>query len=167
MRSPTYEEEEEFLRESNAIEGVYDAGSLLDSLAAWRYLRSKTVLTIPIVLEVQRILMENQPIPSTDKGAFRTCRIFVGNHEGVRWQHIPLAVQDWIGLMNFPVDYDKDGKEHHSKKLHVTYEKIHPFLDGNGRTGRMFMNWWRLNNKLPLLTIKESEKEDYYVWFND
>ena len=51
--------------------------------------------------------------------------------------------------------------------LHVKYEKIHPFADGNGRTGRMFMNWTRLKrNNEPLLIIHEGEEQrEYYGWF--
>jgi Fic family protein len=58
--------------------------------------------------------------------------------------------------------YPENWKDHH-----IRYEHIHPFVDGNGRTGRMFMNWERLKAGLPLLVIKESKKYDYYDWFKD
>lgn len=53
------------------------------------------------------------------------------------------------------------------KNHHVEYEIIHPFVDGNGRTGRMFMNWERLKGGLPILVIHEGEEQqEYYKWFN-
>ena len=54
-----------------------------------------------------------------------------------------------------------------AKASHIAYERIHPFIDGNGRTGRMFMNWQRLKAGLPILVIKEKEKQEYYKWFNE
>ncbi len=63
---------------------------------------------------------------------------------------------------------DINCQEEWSQQLHVSYEKIHPFVDGNGRTGRMFMNWWRLTNGLPLLIIHEGDEQyNYYQWFQD
>lgn len=44
--------------------------------------------------------------------------------------------------------------------FHHKFEKIHPFMDGNGRTGRMIMNYILLNNKLPpTITHKKTRKE--------
>jgi len=50
--------------------------------------------------------------------------------------------------------------------MHINFEKIHPFIDGNGRIGRMLLNWQRVKLGLPVLVIKESEKQEYYKWFN-
>ena len=49
---------------------------------------------------------------------------------------------------------------------HIWFEKIHPFEDGNGRTGRILMNIQRLNAGLPLLIIHEGKEQmEYYKWF--
>ena len=70
--------------------------------------------------------------------------------------------QDWCRIR----DNGGDNFEYISKTLHVKYEKIHPFVDGNGRTGRIFMNWWRIKNNLPILVIHEGKEQmDYYKWF--
>lgn len=55
--------------------------------------------------------------------------------------------------------------EEHIKRDHIVFEEIHPFVDGNGRTGRMLMNWQRLDNNLNILTIWNKEKSAYYKWF--
>jgi len=44
--------------------------------------------------------------------------------------------------------------------FHHKFEKIHPFMDGNGRTGRIIMNYILLSNKLPpTITHKKTRKE--------
>lgn len=44
---------------------------------------------------------------------------------------------------------------------HIIFEKIHPFSDGNGRTGRMVMNYSLLENGLPPLIIDKENKGLY------
>lgn len=46
--------------------------------------------------------------------------------------------------------------------FHEKFEKIHPFYDGNGRTGRMIMNLMLLRVGLPPLIIKNKGRQDYY-----
>ena len=44
-------------------------------------------------------------------------------------------------------------------KLHMDYENIHPFPDGNGRTGRLLINYLLLyQNKVPLIVAFESRE---------
>lgn len=45
--------------------------------------------------------------------------------------------------------------------FHHKFEKIHPFIDGNGRTGRMIMNFILLKNKLPPFIIHKKTRKEY------
>ena len=45
--------------------------------------------------------------------------------------------------------------------FHHKFEKIHPFMDGNGRAGRMVMNCLLLKNNLPPTIIHKKRREDY------
>ena len=64
------------------------------------------------------------------------------------------------------------GKENYKNveeiiKSHIVFEQMHPFADGNGRTGRILMNIQMLNQEYPLLIIHEGkEQQEYYKWFN-
>jgi Fic family protein len=51
------------------------------------------------------------------------------------------------------------------KEAHIEFEYIHPFVDGNGRVGRMVYNAHRLLLGQPIHIIEESEKNEYYKWF--
>ncbi len=153
--------EKEFLEESNHIENVWDFRSLDQAIEAWKYLRRQKKLNTHVVCKTHKILMLHQLLAPNEKGYFRTKPVFIGGREcpvldDKGWNLI-TRVSHWCNLVNIGgID---------SKHLHVMYEKIHPFVDGNGRTGRMFLNWQRLQKGLPILVIKDSEKYKYYEWF--
>ena len=165
MKKYTKKEITEFLMESNAIEGVYGAESLKQAEYAWANLAKATKLTKGVILRTHKILMLKQPLLPDYKGYFRKCRVWIGGREGLKWELIPEEIEVWLKEMNrLPVM--KNNLEEISQKLHVGYEEIHPFADGNGRTGRMFMNWWRMRNNLPILIIHEGDEQmAYYQWF--
>ena len=50
--------------------------------------------------------------------------------------------------------------------FHHKFEKIHPFMDGNGRTGRMLINWILLSNNYPPLVIRKKNRTKYLSALN-
>ena len=50
--------------------------------------------------------------------------------------------------------------------FHAEYEKIHPFADGNGRTGRIILYKECLKNKILPFIIHDSNKVEYYYALN-
>lgn len=161
---------EDFLRESNAIEGIYDEDSLQQALYAWNYLIQEEQMTPSVILKTHKILMLHQPLSPDERGYFRKVAVSVGGNFCERWQNVPPLIQKWcINVNDMVINGQKESslfKEKMVKDHHVNYEHIHPFVDGNGRTGRMFMNWERLKIGLPLLIIHEGDEQmDYYKWF--
>lgn len=47
--------------------------------------------------------------------------------------------------------------------LHAKFENIHPFADGNGRTGRIIMNYFLVRNDHPPVIIHEEDRNMYYA----
>jgi Fic family protein len=150
----------EFLKESNNIENIFDDTSLADAVLSWEYVIKQPVLDIPTILKTHKLLMKNQPINDNERGYFRKRGVMIGGTYGLIPAMIPEMIANWTKLANRK-DVDKEAL----KRIHVLYEDIHPFIDGNGRTGRIFMNWQRLRMNLPILIIYAKEKHQYYSWF--
>ena len=47
--------------------------------------------------------------------------------------------------------------------FHHKFEKIHPFMDGNGRTGRMLMNYILLKNSYPPIILSKKDHSKYLI----
>lgn len=152
-------EEHVFLRESNAIEGVYDELSLEQAKRAWVYLTNHKSLTEKRILITHKILMDGK-LPPAQCGAWRTCDVWIGGRQGARWQSVPHLMSEWIKKAN-------KIRISEIRSSHVEFEHIHPFIDGNGRMGRILMNWQRKMYGLNLEIIYEDKKHEYYKWFQE
>ncbi len=120
----------EFLEQSNRIEGVYDAPSLEDAVEAWKFCIAQPKLTEAVVRETHKILMRRQNISEYDKGKYRVTTVYIGGKAAIDPVHISGALQTWLRKMKrLPANWEK---------MHVEYEKIHPFIDGNGRFAAPF-----------------------------
>lgn len=152
-------QEIEFLQQSNFIESEYDSIALDDAIVAWDYLKKQRKLTIANILQTHFLLMKR--LNGRIAGKVRTVGVRVGYRICPPFERVPALLDAWL------VGYGKVNTEKQIKKAHVEFEGIHPFEDGNGRTGRIIMNFQRIKNKLPILVIHEGEEQfEYYKWFN-
>lgn len=152
----------EFLEESNAIEGVYGKAALKQALLAWDFLMCHNSLTKRVILKTHAILMKDTDLEPKYIGKYRDCRVWVGGHEGLPSGDIEKEIKKWMyRTQESRIRVD-------SKDLHVQFEKIHPFVDGNGRIGRMLMNWTRIMiNEEDILILRANQRGEYYKWFKD
>lgn len=148
------------LRESNAIEGVHDDKSYVDAKAAWDFIIKFDKLNIQIIQETHKILMKNQPIEYREKGAWRTVPVYIA---GKKKDQPPLVIDSEIRSLLTRVN---EGMED-AVKLHVEFENIHPFIDGNGRMGRIIMNWQLVKHQGRLIIYYEELKNEYYRIFDE
>lgn len=158
---PTYKNTLLMLRESNAIEGEFDRGSLITAHRAWKFLIAQDTLCTECILIAHRILMANHDIPNKYKGEWRDVPVWIGGQ--MKSQSRPVLqslMEDYVEDLNhLPEDY---------LRMHTRFEAIHPFIDGNGRIGRMLLNWhsMKLENKL-IVFLAQDKHETYYPIFDN
>lgn len=151
----------DWIRESNLIEDVNDRKEDARCARAWEWLADQKELNTDIILELHRRIME-KALPKW-AGKWRKSRVWVGHREGAPWPEVPTLIFKWLALWTSRKFNNDAGK--YIQTAHVDFERIHPFLDGNGRTGRMIMNWQRVRADLEPLCILAAERRTYYDWF--
>lgn len=149
----------EFLQQSNYLESESRPIAFDDAVLAWKYLNEKKNLTVNRILETHRILLAN--IDKENAGKIRECSVWVGRRVCPKPYTLPALLEGWIKV------HGQASSDEQIKQAHIAFEEIHPFVDGNGRVGRIIMNWQREKNNLPILIIHEGfEQREYYKWFN-
>ncbi|MEK6910419.1 MAG: Fic family protein [Nanoarchaeota archaeon] len=96
-------------------------------------------------------------------GKYRKLQVFI---RGVNW--LPPKPKEVSKEMQILLSwYSKNKNTLHPLILtayfHSAFETIHPFIDGNGRVGRLLMNFILRKNKYPMINIPNKSKYIYYA----
>lgn len=164
----------EFLRESNAIEREFSEEALEDARSAWNFLLDKATLEEEDLLEAHRLLMHR--LYPAIAGNYRDCDVRIGSVRKyfISRNLLSHEVQEVLNAMRLSLAMDPGAPERAdevkaewARNCHVRFEYVHPFVDGNGRIGRLLYNWHRLKLGLPLHVIHTGmDQEEYYTWFD-
>ena len=118
-----------------------------------------------LVLDFQRILTKN---------TYDTRRWRLGERPGEYKKHDYVTGKEEIGaspeeveeemreLLEDIQDFPKEKALTAAAFFHVKFENIHPFADGNGRAGRLLMNYLLVLNNHPPIIIHEEDRKAYY-----
>lgn len=124
--------------------------------------KENTPLSESIIRQIHYLVLADK---REDRGVYRkiSVRIMGAHNELVQ----PYLIQPRMEqlLYNYA-----ESTEHIVTKLarfHIEFESIHPFIDGNGRTGRLLVNLELMKAGYPPIDIKFTDRMAYYNAFDD
>lgn len=100
--------------------------------------------------------------PTEGPGSFRQHNIqpFPGGMKPPDWPDVPALMSDWVRRASELRDAEGPFAEALAA-LHADFERIHPFLDGNGRVGRLLTNLLVIRMGYPPAIIRKAERTRY------
>jgi len=121
-------------------------------------------LTLEMILSLHKMLMSN--IRDEVAGRFRQDNEFVrvGNHIAPNPKEVIERLEKMLA------EYNAASHENIIKriaKLHLTFEYTHPFVDGNGRIGRVINNYLLIRDGFVPINIKFIDRKKYYEAFKE
>ncbi|MBI5122253.1 Fic family protein [Candidatus Roizmanbacteria bacterium] len=116
-------------------------------------------LSIDMILFLHKMLLTS--IRDEVAGRFRKDNemVRVGNHIGIPPEFINQRIGENIAQFNADTITPHI---HKIARFHTEFESIHPFIDGNGRIGRVLNNYLLIRAGFPPIIIRNKEKQRYY-----
>lgn len=138
----------ETINHRDAILFVEDLVSDKESLSEWN------------IKNIHALILKE--IDNQNAGKYRSENVVVSGakHMPPRHYEISLLMQKLIA------EYHREWTGYHpvvrAALLHGEFVKIHPFIDGNGRTARLLLNFELMRNGYPPIIIKNDQRAQYY-----
>ena len=165
----TLEETEKILLEMTlsrnvSVREVFEAKNLARVIACKRDKAKSEPLDENLLLLLHNMLMGG--IDDSIAGRFRRQGEFVrvGSHIAPAPEHVGRMVNEI--LLVYANDLDNYFLDKIAR-FHLDFENIHPFCDGNGRIGRVLINFQLLALDFPRIIIHNKEKQTYYRAFGE
>ncbi len=147
-----------------SVQEVFEAKNLARVM---EYTRSKAMeleLSMDMILLLHKMLIGN--INDAIAGRFRTTGEYVrvGTHIAPAPENVERMIE--AILLEFSADHHNYFADKIAK-FHLDFETVHPFCDGNGRIGRVIINFQLMRSGFPCIIIRDKEKRIYYASFNE
>lgn len=153
---------------------VREASNYVDAMQrGLERLRSGFPLSLRLIREIHKVLMQNARGGHKTPGEFRTSQNWIGGNRPDNARFVPPPPHELNEALANLEKFLHDQPTRMSPLLkagiaHVQFETIHPFLDGNGRLGRLLITFILCAEKVlsqPLLYLSlylKTHRDQYY-----
>jgi Fic family protein len=143
---------------------IFEAKNLARIVAYIEKRAKEQELALDVMLFLHKMLLSN--IRDDVAGRFRQGSelVRVGSHIAPRAEEIKERLEQMLS------DYNASSRESIIKriaKLHLAFEHTHPFVDGNGRIGRVLNNYLLIREGFVPINIKFIDRAKYYDAFKE
>lgn len=124
--------------------------------------KDKVPFSESIIKQIHTLVLMNRP---EDRGVYR--RISVRIMGAYHVHSDPILVPEQ--MENLIAEFAGNKKLHPIERaalFHLKFEGIHPFVDGNGRTGRLILNLMLMQAGYTPINVKYSDRKRYYEAFD-
>ena len=112
------------------------------------------------IKQIHSLILKN--IDDENKGKYRTTNVIISGAE----HKPPQSFEVQSKMQEFIKKYNENITKLHPIELasfvHIEFVKIHPFIDGNGRTSRLLMNLELIKAGFPPVVIELEDRLEYY-----
>lgn len=119
-------------------------------------------MTESIIKQIHSLVLADKPL---DRGIYRRMPVHIMGASNSPVQ--PYLIEPLMEQLLFRYN---ESEEHIITKLarfHIEFEGIHPFIDGNGRTSRLLVNFEFMKAGYPPIDIKFTDRVSYYNAFDE
>jgi len=146
-----------------SLREVFEAKNLAQVMSYIKTKSQESDINKEFILFFHKMLLNN--INDSFAGRFRKSGEYVrvGNHIAPAPEHVESMIHSLIS------EYISDLSGYFIDKIakfHLGFETIHPFVDGNGRIGRVIICFQLQRLGLPMIIIRDKEKGKYYDSFD-
>lgn len=157
------------LRESEYIIGYKQAFDFL-----YTAVKEKQNITDDFIKTLHGFVLRGD----NEAGKYRKIQNYVGSLTHIVYtpcppSQVPQEMADYIKRLQFDFELNSQLKNkleinwvnlfHNLAKHHIEFENIHPFIDGNGRTGRLLLIYEMIYIGLLPIDIRYEEQKHYYA----
>lgn len=120
-------------------------------------------LTERVIKDVHSLVLMNDNL---NRGVYRGVPITILGALHAPPEPYLVAKQMEELLLNYPTWQENINTIECVSRFHIEFESIHPFIDGNGRTGRLILNLELMKAGLLPVNIKFADRKNYYGCFD-
>lgn len=138
----------EAINHNKAVQYLYQIIKNKENISEWQ------------IKQIHTLILKN--IDQKNAGSYRKENVLIAGAEYTPPDYITVLDKMKILVQNYKEKWSKLHPVERSAKLHIEFVKIHPFVDGNGRTARLIQNLELMKKGFPPIVIKKENRLEYY-----